>query len=261
MSEKSSYAPGTPSWVELSGTPDVDAAEAFYREVLGWEMPELPNSAELGGYRRAKVGGRDVAGVSPRMQDGQPTVWATYISVADAAATIAKVEAAGGQVIAEPMDVMGLGTMAVFSDSTGAVCGVWQPGTFAGAELVNEPGAFCWNELETRDPEASKAFYGAVFGWEFEDHDMGQMGTYTEWKLGGESIGGMANITGRVPDEVPAHWMVYFAVADADAAVEKIGAAGGAVQFGPVDIPAGRFAMATDPQGAALAVIKLAEQP
>jgi uncharacterized protein len=260
MSERNSYTPGTPSWVELSGTPDVEASEAFYREVLGWEVPELPNSAELGGYRRAKLGGRDVAGVSPRMQDGQPTVWATYVTVADAAATIAKVGEAGGQTIFEPMDVMGLGTMAVFSDSSGAVCGIWQPGTFAGAELVNEPGGFAWNELETRDPEAAKAFYGAVFGWEFEDHDMGPMGTYTEWKLDGKSLGGMADITGRVPDEVPNHWMVYFAVADADAAVEKIGAAGGSVQFGPVDIPAGRFAMATDPHGAAFAVIKLAEE-
>ena len=246
MSERSSYAPGIASWVELSGTPDVDASEAFYREVFGWEVPELPSSAEMGGYRRAKLGGRDVAGVSPRMQDGQPTVWATYVSVADAAAAIAKVREAGGQVIVEPMDVMDLGTMAVFADSTGAVCGIWQPGTFIGAELVNEPGAFCWNELETRDPAASKAFYGAVFGWEFDDHDMGEMGTYTEWKLGGEPIGGMVDITGRVPEEIPDHWMVYFAVADADAALAEVGAAGGSVMFGPVDIPAGRFAIASD---------------
>ncbi|MFN8216246.1 MAG: VOC family protein [Solirubrobacterales bacterium] len=260
MSERSSYAPGIASWVELSGTPDVDASEAFYREVFGWEVPELPSSAEMGGYRRAKLGGRDVAGVSPRMQDGQPTVWATYVSVADAAAAIAKVREAGGQVIVEPMDVMDLGTMAVFADSTGAVCGIWQPGTFIGAELVNEPGAFCWNELETRDPAASKAFYGAVFGWEFDDHDMGEMGTYTEWKLGGEPIGGMVDITGRVPEEIPDHWMVYFAVADADAALAKVGAAGGSVMFGPVDIPAGRFAIASDPHGAAFAVIKLSAE-
>ncbi len=75
MSERTSYAPGTPSWVELSGTPDIEASQSFYRDVFGWEMPELPNSAELGGYRRAKKDGKDVAGVSPRMEDDQPTVW------------------------------------------------------------------------------------------------------------------------------------------------------------------------------------------
>jgi predicted enzyme related to lactoylglutathione lyase len=141
MSERTSYEPGTPSWVELSGTPDVDAAEAFYRDLLGWEIPEQPNSAELGGYRRAQLGGRDVAGVSPKMQDDQPTVWATYVSVEDAEATLAKVRDAGGGILVEPMDVMGMGTMAVFTDPTGAVCGIWQPGTFVGAELVNEDGA------------------------------------------------------------------------------------------------------------------------
>lgn len=125
MSERTSYTHGTPCWVELSGTPDVDASQAFYRELFGWEMPEQSNSAELGGYRRAKLGGRDVAGVSPRMEDDQPTVWATYVSVEDAAATAAEVAESGGEQITEPMDVVGLGTMAIFTDPTGAVFGIW----------------------------------------------------------------------------------------------------------------------------------------
>jgi len=260
MSERTSYAPGTPCWVELSGTPDVEASEAFYRELFGWEMPEQPNSADLGGYRRAKKGGKDVAGVMPRMQEGQPTVWASYVSVESAEATAGKIAESGGQTIAEPMDVVGLGTMAVFSDPTGAVFGVWQPGTFAGAELVNEPGAFAWNELGTRDVAAAKAFYGTVFDWGFEDHDMGQMGTYTEWKQGDTSIGGMMDVSGRLPDEIPAHWLVYFAVENADAAVETVKSSGGGVSFGPIDIPAGRFAIVTDPHGAAFAVIQQPEQ-
>src|SRR6185295_19178869 len=80
MSERTSYAPGTPCWVDLA-TPDLDAAENFYRELFGWEIPELPNSAEMGGYRRAKKGGRDVAGAMPLMQEGQPPAWSTYVSV------------------------------------------------------------------------------------------------------------------------------------------------------------------------------------
>lgn len=259
MSERTSYTPGTPCWVELA-TPDIEASASFYGELLGWEVPEMPNSAELGGYRRAKLNGRDVAGVAPLMQEGQPPSWNTYVSVADAEATLAAVGDAGGQVIAEAMDVMGLGTMAVFTDPTGAVCGIWQPGTFSGAQLVNEYGTFGWNELGTRDPGAAKEFYGAVFGWGSEDQDMGEMGTYTILKVGEASVAGMADITGRVPDEVPAHWLVYFTVEDTDGAVEKVNAGGGEVRFGPVDIPVGRFAVVADPAGAVFAVMQPTEE-
>ncbi len=158
------------------------------------------------------------------------------------------------------MDVQGSARWRVFTDPTGAVCGIWQPGTFAGAELVNEPGAFAWNELGTRDTGAAKAFYGAAFGWDIREHDMGEMGTYTEWILGEDSIGGMMDITGRLPDEIPAHWLVYFAVENTDAALETVKSAGGGVSFGPIDIPAGRFAVVTDPHGAAFAVIQQPER-
>lgn len=255
MSERTSYTPGTPCWVELA-TPDIEASASFYGELLGWEIPEMPNSAELGGYRRAKLNGKDVAGVAPLMQEGQPPSWNTYVSVADARATLAAVGEAGGQVMVEAMDVMGLGTMGVFTDSTGAVCGVWQPGTFAGAQLVNEYGTFGWNELGTRDAAGAKEFYGAVFGWSFEDQDMGDMGTYTIFKVGDQAVGGMLDITGRVPDEVPAHWLVYFTVEDTDGAVETVKAGGGGVRFGPIDIPVGRFAVLADPAGAVFAVMQ-----
>ncbi len=75
----------------------------------------------------------------PLMQEGQPPVWSSYVTVDDADATAAKVREAGGTVIAEPMDVMDLGRMAIFMDPTGAAFGIWQPATMKGAELVNEP--------------------------------------------------------------------------------------------------------------------------
>ena len=136
--------------------------------------------------------------------------------------------------IAEPMDVMGLGTMAVFADPTGAVFGIWQPGTFAGAELVNEPGAFGWNELNTRDLAAAKEFYGAVFGWGFEDAGHGRDGHLHDLVKVGEAIGRRhaRHRPAGVPDEVPPHWLVYFAVEDTDATVEKAKAGGGGVMIG-----------------------------
>ena len=258
MSKRTSYTAGTPNWVDLA-TPDVDAGASFYAGVFGWEVPERPNSAEMGGYRRAESNGADVAGMFPLMQEGQPTAWTTYIAVDDADAIAAAVKENGGTVLAEPMDVMDLGRMAVLMDSTGAAFGIWQAGTFAGATRVNEPGAFAWNELATRDVAASKQFYTAVFGWGYEDHDMGEMGTYTEFKVGDASVGGMMDVTGRLPDEIPAHWLTYFAVENTDAALERVKSGGGNVSFGPIDIPAGRFAIVTDPAGAAFAVIQQPE--
>ena len=84
------------------------------------------------------------------------------------------------------------------------------------------------------------------------------MGTmeYTTWQLSGKPVGGMADVTGRLPDAVPAHWLAYFAVADTDAIVEQAQAHGGSVNVAPMDIPAGRFAVLADPQGAVFGVIK-----
>ncbi len=258
MSEMTTYAPGTPSWVDL-GSPDLDASVEFYGGLFGWDVPESENAEQTGGYRQAMRDDKPVGGIMPLMQEGQPTAWTTYVSVEDADATAAAVKEAGGAVLAEPMDVMDLGRMAIFADPAGAVFGVWQPGTFAGAGIVNEPGAISWNEVNTRDPEAAKAFYGAVFGWDFEDSEH-QLGTYTSIKLGDRPVGGMIDLTGRAPDEVPAHWQVYFAVEDTDATVEAVKERGGSVIFEPVDIDAGRFAILTDPHGASFAVIALSEE-
>lgn len=260
MSERTSYTPGTPCWVDLA-TPDIEASASFYGEVLGWEVPELPNSAEMGGYRRAKKNGADVAGVMPLMQEGQPPAWSTYVSVEDADATAAAVADAGGSVVAEPMDVMDLGRMAVFTDPTGAFFGIWQPGTFHGAELVNEPGTVGWNELSTRDTAAAKQFYGSVFGWGYDDEPSPRVGTYTIWKAGEAMVGGMLDINALgMPAEIPSNWLVYFGVEDADAAVEKVQSGGGSVMNGPIDIPVGRFAVVADQFGAAFAVMRPSEE-
>jgi predicted enzyme related to lactoylglutathione lyase len=259
MSERTSYAPGTPCWVDLA-VPDIEAAEKFYGALFGWEIPELPNSAEMGGYRRAKKGGKDVAGVYPLMEEGQPSAWATYVAVDDAPATGAAIKENGGSAIVEPMDI-GMGHMAVFTDPSGAVFGLWQPVTFAGAELVNESGSFGWNELGTRDGAGAKEFYGKVFGWTHEDEESERAGTYTVWKSDGEMVGGMLDIDAiGLPAEVPPHWLVYFMVEDADAAVATIESGGGDVRFGPIDITIGRFAVVGDPFGAAFAIMQPSEE-
>ena len=252
MPERTSYDAGTPCWVELS-SPDLDRSIEFYGALLGWEVPESENAEQTGGYRLAMKDGRPAAGMMPQMQEGQPTAWTTYVSVDDASATAAAVTDAAGTVLAEPMDVMDLGTMAVFADPTGAVFGAWQPGSFHGAGVLREPGAVAWNELTTRDLKAAKSFYGEVFGWAFEEKEFDR-GAYTIISLEGEGFGG---VTDRMPAELPNHWLVYFAVEDADATVSEAEERGGEAAVGPFDIEeVGRIAVIKDPWGAIFAVIK-----
>lgn len=251
------YAPGTPSWVELS-TPDADASAAFYHDVMGWAPTEPGPAEETGGYRMFQQDGRNVGGLMRHMNEGQPTAWATYVSVADADDTATKVKDGGGSVVVDPMDVMELGRMAFFTDPTGAVFGVWQPKTFAGADVVNEPNSLCWNELLTRDIAAAKTFYPAVFGWAagrpgFE----GAPESYTVWELGEKRVGGMMEMTDEYfPAEIPPHWGVCFAVADCDAIVASAREHGATVTMEPMDMPIGRFAGLIDPQGASFSVMQ-----
>ena len=258
MSERTSYAPGTPCWVDLA-TPDLEAAEGFYKPLFGWEIPELPNSSEMGGYRRAKLNGKDVAGAMPLMQEGQPPAWSTYVSVDDADAIARAIQENGGTMIAEPMEVASYGRLAMFTDPEGAFFGIWQPLDFAGAELVNESGAFSWNELNTANAEAAKRFYGSVFGWEFEDRETENADGYTICMVDGNRVAGMLQMSGRVPSEVPPHWNTYFTVEDVEAAIEKGKAGGGESVMGPMDVEVGRIAVLRDPWGAVFSVIRLNE--
>jgi uncharacterized protein len=131
--------------------------------------------------------------------------------------------------------------------------GIWQPGKNKGAGLVNEPGAMSWHELNTRDLDTAKSFYGNVFGWSFEEKES-ERGAYTIISLDGEGIGG---VTDRVPAEAPAHWLVYFAVEELDATLKTTRDRGGDVPAGPFDIAeVGRIAVVKDPWGAIFAVIQ-----
>lgn len=248
-------APGTPNWVDL-GTSDLEDAKRFYSGLFGWTAHVAPEP-EAGGYTLFRKGDQTVAGAGPLFEEGQPPAWSTYIATDDADAVTQRVEAAGGRVLVAPYDVLDQGRMAVFFDHAGAAFSVWQPMAMNGADLFNQPGSLSWNELTTRDPDGSKAFYRAVFGWEADDQPMGPI-TYTVFKLGDRQVAGMMPMVGEEwPADLPSHWMVYFAVADTDDTVARATELGGAVSVPPNDIPQGRFAVLNDPQGATFTVIAL----
>src|SRR5881296_2568608 len=131
---------------------------------------------------------------------------------------------AGGTVALEPMDVLGQGSMAVFQDPIGAFISVWQPAKMKGFDVTNQPNSFAWAELNGRGVEKTKPFYKKVFGWGDKTSPMGEgQPPYTEWQLGGESIGGGMEMGKDMPTSVPSFWLVYFGVADVDATAKKAG--------------------------------------
>lgn len=259
MQQEPTYAPGTFCWVEL-GTSDSAAAKKFYTELFGWTTQDSPMGPDMV-YTMLKLDGKDVGALYQLTADmtaqGIPPNWLSYVSVTSADDTAAKAKDAGATLMKEPFDVSTVGRMAVVQDPTGAVFALWQAGTNRGAGVVNTPNSFCWNELGTNDTARAGDFYTTLFGWTKNVMPMGEMGDYTMFMNGERPLGGMYQLP---PDmaTVPPNWLVYFAVADCDAAAEKAGSLGATTIAPPTDIPGiGRFSILTDPQGAAFALIKL----
>jgi len=247
-----------PRWVDL-GTSDLTGATRFYTRLFGWTAHESPEP-ESGTYVTFSKDGRTVAGAGPLFGEGRRPAWSTYVTTEDADEAARRAAAAGGTVVVPPFDVHDQGRMAVFLDPSGAPIAVWQPREMTGAELVNAPGALCWNELATQEPEKAKQFYPAVFGWGVKDTGYGSV-TYTEWLVNGTSVAGMMPMGGgsHWAPNLPPHWMVYFAVSDCDATAARAMQLGGSVVIAPTDIPQGRVAVIDDPQGAFFTVIELAD--
>lgn len=245
---------GTPNWVDL-GVDDVDAAKKFYAELFGWEY--VNGGEQSGGYELAQIDGRAVAGIGPRQDAATPTVWTTYFAADDADKTADEIGRAGGRLLFPVMDVMASGRMTVAFDSVGAVFGVWQAGDHIGAERVNEHGALCWNELHTRDYDAARAFYAAVFGYEYQDVSAEGMVYATLQRVSDrKDIGGVHHDL-DLPAGAPDHWLTWFASDDVDATTAKAEQLGAVPVMPAVDTPFGRMAIVQGAQGEVFGVIAL----
>jgi len=250
MSRRSTAWPaGTPCWVDLSAA-DLESAQRAYAATLGWAYD--PPSETYGGYATARVDGAVASGVAPVMQGASPA-WTVYLASDDADATAAAIAAHGGTVLVGPMDVAPFGRMLIALDPQGAAFGVWQHGEMIGTQVVNEPGGLIWEQLAVPDPQAAQAFYGGVFGWSFSPMPGApDDGHVTFHPAPGEPpMGGINPHT----DGTPAHWLPYFAVVDADAAVAAATAGGGTLVGEPLDSPWGRMATLRDAEGATYAVM------
>ncbi|CAM5599906.1 VOC family protein OS=Streptomyces alboniger OX=132473 GN=CP975_15125 PE=4 SV=1 [Streptomyces alboniger] len=236
----SGYGEGVPCWVDAQ-LPDVEAGKRFYGDLFGWTFEAT--SEAYGGAVWARSEGRPVAALARKADGRLPTVWTVYFATPDIEGLADRVWAAGGQVVTAPVPVGELGTAALVTDQEGAVFGLWQPGTHRGFGRRHEPGTFAWAELYARDTESADAFYGGLF------HDA---------LFGPEANPdfGRALVAGVFPPEMPAHFLVHFAVADCERALERVHRLGGRVQAPPFETSYGKVAVVTDNQGASFAVLE-----
>ncbi|HEU0032211.1 MAG TPA: VOC family protein [Kofleriaceae bacterium] len=231
-----------------------DKAQGFFGELFNWSTQAVP-MPEIGDYKMIAVGDRTIGGYLPT-PTGAPEQahWLSHLGVADAAASAAKVKAAGGKVLKEATKIGEFGTMAIVSDPQGGVFALWQPAKGDDEAPAPTTGTFCWNELASSDPKASLAFYQAIGGFEVETMEMPGMGSYHVLKSGGQPRAGIMKQS--MPGQ-PHAWLPYVSVASADVTTERAKKLGANVVVPPTDIPnVGRFAIFLDPQGAALGILQ-----
>jgi predicted enzyme related to lactoylglutathione lyase len=244
MSEVTTSQPnGTPTWIDL-GIPDLDRAREFYGAVFGWEFDVGP--AETGYYTMCLLRGKPVAAIMANPDaDATDFWWNMYLATDDCDGTAKRIVDSGGTLIQAPMDVMDQGRMVIAQDPVGGQFGLWQAGSFIGAQLVNEPSALLRNDLVTPTPEPARAFYPAVFDYTLDGNPALPGADFTFLRRpDGHEIGGIVGDA----TATSSRWGTLFEVADTDAVAAKAIAAGGRAST-PTDFVYGRTAEITDPFG------------
>lgn len=258
------YPHGVTCWVDTE-QPEVDAAIEFYGGLFGWTFEDARPPGAPSRYVIAQLDGRDVGAIAG--PTNQPPSWNTYVAVDDADAAVERLAALGATVRSAPADAGEGGRGAALTDPEGAEFRIWQPRRRLGVQATNEPGAWNFSDIHTRDAEAAIAFYTKAFGWQFNDLGFATMirrpgyGDHLEATLdpdirarqaGVVTPSGFEDAIGwlATPDAgEPVHWHVTFTVADRDQSVataERLGAAVLAHQ----DSDWNRAALIRDPQGA-----------
>ena len=250
-----SDAQGRFVWYELM-TSDTAAAKTFYSAVVGWSAQDAPMPGMT--YTLLKAGETQVGGLMPLPPEaraaGVRPCWAAYVAVDDVDAAVAELQRLGGTVHRGAADIPGVGRFAVVADPQGATFNLFKSAAPGEPAAAGGAGHVGWRELHTSDWPKALAFYAAMFGWESGSRfDMGALGTYQQFTIGGTAAGGMFNSPAA---QGACFWLFYFGVGDIDAAAGRVAAAGGKILNGPQQVPGGGWILqAADPQGAMFALL------
>ncbi|MFJ8201439.1 VOC family protein [Streptomyces sp. NPDC096152] len=247
------YTPGTPCWMSLM-VHQMAATEAFYGELFGWEF--RPGPQQLGPYVRALLDGREVAGIGQLPPDRHlPVAWTPYLASDDVDLTAETVRLCGGTIGVGPLDAAEAGRLAIGSDPSGAVFGVWQAGAHQGTGVTGVPGTPVWNELVTYEAATVAKFYETLFGYEERRSAAAGLDQVTLC-LDGRPVAGVHGLGPALPRDRGPHWTTYFEVADTAAALTRVADLGGHVLDPAHDTARGRTATVADPEGARFCLVQ-----
>jgi uncharacterized protein len=237
---------GAFAWVGLASS-DPPAATAFYSELFGWQSHQVGTA--MGSVTIFTLDGADVAILYSQTPEARAARvaphWTAFIAVRDAHAVAAEARKHGAAVLREPFDVLDFGRVATLRDPDGVVISLWQPLRRPGATRVNALNAHCLTELIGGDLTRAKAFYGAVFGWNFAD-DSNERTRVVD--LGGPRV---TMRTPAGPSPLPEGWLLYFLVENSAATAATARRLGG-IRIGDATLPGS--ALLADPAGATFAV-------
>lgn len=251
-------------WYELMTT-DPDGAKAFYEPVVGWQMTTGHGDTQDYGFLTAPDG-HMVGGLLRLTGEmgghGARPTWIGYIGVDDVETAVTDLEARGGTVLMPPRDVEMAGRMAMVADAGGTPFYIMKPTPPPGSE-GGESTAFqadsnlghCgWNELMAADAARETAFYTGLFGWSLpEPMDMGEHGKYQFIAHDDVTVGAIMGLMPGMPQPM---WNHYFWVPSIAEATDRIGANGGQVVNGPMEVPGGGWIVqGIDPQGAMFSLV------
>jgi len=251
MAEVKAYAPGSFCWMELATTNQATAKQ-FYSTLFNWNPNDQPMGPDQS-YTMLEIGGKSVGALygldKAQLALGIPSHWNAYVSVSNVDESTKLAETLGATTILAPFDVMGVGRMSIIKDPTGAQLCLWQAIEHQGAQLIDDPHAFCWYELNTNDPDRAVDFYTKLFGW-----TTGGSPEYVELKQGDRTFGGIMKIKAEW-GTVPPHWLSYIHAPNVEETTNKAKTLGANVVVPPMEIPnTGKFSVIADPQGAIFAL-------
>src|ERR687897_705143 len=249
----------TPVGANVQRAPGPLAASRFYCALFGWTVLARHRPMDdASGWWVFRLDGKDVGDIGP----GPNPTWTMNISVDDADVTARAVFDRGGGVSLWPTSYFDAGRMAICTDPLGARFAIWESAGHLSPDVMHEPGSFTWCELTCRGVDVAKQFYAAVFGWESMSPPYAEGSGYTVFLLPGieQPVAGMVQMDELWPEDIPPHWMIYFAVADTDLTAARAAELGGTVSVEPFDLfNVGRVAVLNDPEGASFSILQGSE--